>query len=467
MDPGAAPPRARRLGLGALVALATLLVAGLVLELGARALGREPFRYRPPNFRVEPGDELTRPHPFLGYSHLPGAFTVVFGDGGRRVRMTHGEDTLRLTRPPGAGSAGRPGLWFLGCSFTHGWSVDDEDSFPWRVQAALPGVDVVNFGVSGYGTLHSYLQLREALAAGRVPARVVVVYAWFHEERSTFLRQRRKQLAGWVSHGTLDQPFARLDARGELVLAPPTPALYPLLALTRYSAALDWLDEAWNAREAERAEAHRVTLALLQGIQELCARHSVELLVAGITADEYTRHTLQECRLAGMRTLDIGVDLFAPGNNNLPYDGHPSAAAHAVYAERLVSFLGERGARPLVLAAEPERARARPGERLALRFAFDAAGLARDHGLLVHVVDPAGRTVLKSNHLPPVPTSRWTGRTSWEHALELPGGLGSGVYEIWVGLGEPGGGLVPLHPGPGVSRDALGRHHVASFRVER
>ena len=200
--------RGRAARTAALALWMALLVLGAA-ELALRLTGYGPWSMSPVRTRIEPGGRFFTEHPTRGFAHLPGAFTVTLASA-YTFRVTHGPDTLRITRPPAAdgqaGPPGRPGIWTFGCSLTHGWTVEDHETWPWRLQAELPEHEVVNFGVDAYGTLQSLLELREALDAGRRPDIVVLAYASFHDVRNTLPRVWRKTLARSVSLGRSTRP---------------------------------------------------------------------------------------------------------------------------------------------------------------------------------------------------------------------------------------------------------------------
>lgn len=109
---------------------------------------------------------LHEPDDVLGAAHRPGARVRAIrtdrGDVTYDVVYTIGDDGLRVT--PGS-STGEPVL-FLGCSFTFGEGVHDDQTLPARVAAALgEGASVVNHGVGGYGPQ----QMLRAFETGRVP----------------------------------------------------------------------------------------------------------------------------------------------------------------------------------------------------------------------------------------------------------------------------------------------------------
>jgi hypothetical protein len=174
-----------------------------------------PFQPEAVQLRVEPGGRRQETDPELGYHHSPAAFRITF-DNGDAWTATHRPDTLRITRPPEAPVPSGPGIWIFGCSFVHGWGLDDADTFPWKASALLLDRDVRNYGVGGYGTLQSLLQFRRALASGPAPAAAMLVHAGFHDGRDTRFRSWRKATLAYERFGSTARPFARLDRDGAL-----------------------------------------------------------------------------------------------------------------------------------------------------------------------------------------------------------------------------------------------------------
>jgi hypothetical protein len=309
-------------------------VLGLA-ELAARARGEAPWRPEPPGLRVDPGGRLYQPDPSLGYRMLPGRFSVYF-ESGFSFRATHGPDTLRITRPPASVQpvrANAPALWIFGCSFSYGWGVDDEAVYAWQLQQRLPDWRVVNYSVNGYGTLQSLLQLEDALARGASPAVVVLAYAAFHVDRNTFVRMRRKRVAPFSSLGPLVQPFARLDAEGQLRIQM-AEVEYREWPGMRQSALVHLAEQRWNAIERERADGEAVTRALVRRFIERAQTAGVRVIVAGIAGATAT--VLEDAAALGATPLSLALDLDRPGMRNLPHDAHPSPLAHRQYAARLL-----------------------------------------------------------------------------------------------------------------------------------
>ncbi len=337
------PPLSRRKKAGFTVAMVIGLVVGLFLlcEIVLRVMGERVLRTEPVNVVVEPGGRLFETHPRLGYTHRPGTYRVVVRDS-LAFTITHRADGLRVTRPPEAPEPApeTPKIWIFGGSFTHGWTVDDHESFPWLLQERLPGYDVVNFGVGGYGTIHGLLQVEDALARGARPAAVVVAYGSYHDARNTFLRLQRKAVFLWNHLGDLRQPYARLTDDGSLEIHQ-AEVVYREFPPTRHSVFMHAVERLYNRIEERFNDSHAVSEALILALAERCRAHAIPLIVAGIYDDALTGEMLDFCHKNEILAVDIAVDLSLPAHNHLPYDSHPSALAHEQYAAKLHAFLTE------------------------------------------------------------------------------------------------------------------------------
>lgn len=309
-------------------------------EAIARLKGFQPWKVNQAQIAIEPGGRFFTAHPTLGYTHLPGQFKVTLG-GSYTFKATNLDNTLRVTHPLdtyGADDA-RKQIWILGDSITYGWSVNDEDAYPWLLQQRFPDYQVVNFGVSGYGTLHSLIQLREALKNGRPPVLVILAYAAWHDVRNTFIRIRRKMLAPSAHLGPLNQPYARLTGDGRLDIFMDT-VEYREFPLMRRSAFIHALEETYDNYEERHAGSHEVTKAIIKEIQQECQARGAELVVVNLDSNPITSDMMDYCRSQGIKTSSIYVDFInIKENNNLPYDSHPSALAHRQYAQKLETFL--------------------------------------------------------------------------------------------------------------------------------
>ena len=324
------------------VSCITALAVLSILEVGARVAGYQPWSIRRADIVVEPGQTFYQSHPSLGYRHLPGHFKVTLS-GSYVFTATHHASTLRITQPLATlnQQSAAQDIWLFGDSITYAWSVNDEESYPWLLHEKLPGYRVVNFGVNGYGTVHALIQLREALSQQPRPQLAIVTYASWHDPRNTFIRLRRKMLLPASHLGPLHQPYARLIADGKIEIVNDS-LVYREFPLMRYSAFMHAVEEAYNSYEERHARSHEITKLLFKEIIDLCKARAIPVIIVSVTSDPLTTDLLNYCASQGAKTIDISVDLTIKENNNLPFDSHPSAAAHRQYAEKLASFLRQQ-----------------------------------------------------------------------------------------------------------------------------
>lgn len=316
------------------------ILIGLFLigcEIILRARGFKPYTPVELNIKIEPGGKLFCPHPTLGYAHLPGKFKVTL-KGGYSFELTHLTNGLRATRPLNQTPAGDKSIWIMGCSFTHGWSLNDNQTYPWLVQDALTNYDVLNFGVNGYGTVQALFQFREYLKSLKKPAIVVLTYAYFHDERNTFLRSWRKAIVPYNKLGTISPPYARFDKNGNIAFYT-NPAIYNEFPFQRYSALIHFIEQKYNELEDRKVKSHQVTKAVIEIFANECKQKGIEFVLASITRGNINADVLEFCKKRGIKAVDISVSLSDPKNRNLPYDDHPGVLAHRQYAEKLLNYL--------------------------------------------------------------------------------------------------------------------------------
>ena len=89
-------------------------------------------------------------------------------------------------------------VFVMGDSFVEGLPVNYEQHFCRRLERAFPSYDFLNFGVSGYGSVQSYLHLKERLG-GRAPSQVLfaVYFGNDFDENDPFLNNSMTVLPGY------------------------------------------------------------------------------------------------------------------------------------------------------------------------------------------------------------------------------------------------------------------------------
>lgn len=339
-DSRATKRRGRGLPFKAIVLVAALGVSAGAAEGTLRLLGFYPGdpRYRREHYsiRVEPGGKLCRPDPLLGYVALPGRFEITIRD--LHYCQTHGADTLRVM--PVSPTNPKGDIWCFGCSFTHGFAVNDPDPYPVVLQQFLPERRIINFGCDGYGTLQCLLALEAELARRPMPSLVILGHLGTHDERDVLARRRIKELLAFNNLVDGELPFARCGPGGELRIER-APIRYRGLPLYRQSALVNLLDDLVNQWEYEYQRRQGVTEKLLMEMNRRCQDRKIPFIVAAVYYD--TQATADFCRRQNIPLVDAQCNLSQPENMVAPWDDHPSRRGHRVIGLRLLDGLRTLG----------------------------------------------------------------------------------------------------------------------------
>ena len=373
---------------GLVLALVGLVFAAAALEVGVRVLHLEP-------------DRFWEPDPLLGTRHIPGKsgwwtqedreFVVPV-----QINEQGWRDVPRAVEKP----AGATRILVLGDSFSEAMQVPVEQSFPRRLEEELNKgskrpVEVVNTGISGFGTAGELLLLRRD---GARYAPDVVLLAFFpgNDVMNNSPTLEKTLIPAYGPDGAVQkvvsadpqrQPrgfFSKLLARskayqyarrrlvtghpdlarrlglgnaektalagdgippGYLVYAPPDAAWQEAWSHT------ETLIDATNAQA--KAMGSRLAVAVVSSREEVYpewwdeARQTYPAM-QGRTwdVDAPRRRIVELCKARGIPVLELAPVLRAQrGGEPLHFhrDGHWTAAGHRIAAESMANFLVKEG----------------------------------------------------------------------------------------------------------------------------
>jgi hypothetical protein len=296
-----------------------VLVVGLLVAAG-RSLYARTFlsRMLHQTITISPDVPLTRKDPRYGMRLVPGHFEVSIdvpeASAPYRFTMDIDQDGYRTTSADPALRAGEPEVWIFGCSFTWGYPLDNEDTYPWLIQAALPDHRVRNFGVHGVGNLRALRQMRELLEdLHREPPVVAVFgYASFHKTRNV--------------GGTLEAETGDSSLRSHLV---------------DYRSVLDELalaavDVPVEIEDFELRNKTHVTFTIFDQLARLCVEHDIVPVLAVQHINGSSDPVVEFAEELGFEVVPMTVDFRRAIFNVMPFDNHPNAAANTIYADRLL-----------------------------------------------------------------------------------------------------------------------------------
>lgn len=149
----------------------------------------------------------------VGWKNREGEYLLKAGDDVLRIRIWDGG--RRATRRSKSGPG--PQIAIVGDSFAYGYGLSDHETFAWKLQAALPGYSIENYGTPRWGTSQVLLQIRELAKRAAPPARIIYLFNVFHESRNvgepTWMRISKEQPAG----SQLRFPYFEIAPDGRLV----------------------------------------------------------------------------------------------------------------------------------------------------------------------------------------------------------------------------------------------------------
>ncbi|MFO0944783.1 MAG: hypothetical protein U1D30_02370 [Planctomycetota bacterium] len=206
------------------------------------------------------------------------------------VVYTHDSEGWRAMPAPRI-SPPKGDIVFLGCSFTYGIGVRDDDVYTAILaKEAWPDYRIRDLAYSGWGTTLAYLVLEDVLKQAERPVCVIYAYTPVHLMRNGLRKS-------W--HQKYPQRVAHFDTSGNFLgLIPPEKANLP---------------DSENTLQTEI----QITHAVLRRMNELCKKHGVPFLVLQIQAGDEEYHD----RLFSDPPITV-IDVSDVADENFPNDGH-------------------------------------------------------------------------------------------------------------------------------------------------
>lgn len=324
-----------------------LLISLASAEITLRAAGISPVPRSSP--ATESRLNYFKEDQRLGWYHRPGVKKIFPIKNEPPYTVTILENGARATSKPHtpAHDVLRRDLIFVGCSFTHGFGLNDEETYAWKVQAALPDWNVHNFGVNGYGTCQAYMLLKRLFESQKWH-KPVVIYGFIdaHEERNVADYLWHSALSTLSSTGNVSLPSCMLDSSGSIVFNAVRP--YPRFPLRHTLAVIPLFERLYlKFKGASLAsQKRRITEELLVEMDAFTKSQSGHFGVLFFDAGRgRTGPYRQFLETRQSQIIDITVSKF---NNIGPLtfvDGHPNSRMTDLIAENVVNFVGTLSAK--------------------------------------------------------------------------------------------------------------------------
>ena len=161
----------------------------ILLELLLRILGFQPYQHTEFKVVSNPPNAYTG-HPTLGIQLNEGDFDITVNNQ-LTFQATHQLDGFRSVSH--APNSDHPEIWMLGCSYTYGYGVNNDENFTSLLQNRYPQAQFRNAGVIGHGTVQALMQLKKMMVQGP-PKMVLLNFSSYHFMRNTLSQQYRSHL---------------------------------------------------------------------------------------------------------------------------------------------------------------------------------------------------------------------------------------------------------------------------------
>jgi hypothetical protein len=329
--------------------LIMLIITIVLLEVGLRLFGFGVFELPEYSMTSSPARHLS-PDEKLGVRLNPGTYQVTINKQ-LKYTATHLKNGQRSCGIVESEFPRETSVAFYGCSFTYGTGVNDSEVYPFLIQEKFPDLKIENRAVPGYGQAQILLNLEQELISSQKPDILILNYLSFHNERNTLNPSYRQKLRmGYQITERDDEGIAKFKCNypygsvenGELRLEQKSiqeiNSTFPLIS---YSASMNALQNVTDGKSIDAAEDEKVTLEMIDRIHEVCKSNGVEFVISTMMNDDVTNRLITHCLMKSIPTIDIAVDLTQKGFTNAPYDQHPSAKAHKIFAEKLSVYLSE------------------------------------------------------------------------------------------------------------------------------
>lgn len=332
----AAGASVRNLALKLALALGAIVVSLVAIESALRLMGYEPRR-DPVNVGFA---SWAGPDAEMGWVNRAGTWKSA--EPGN-VPMTFEADGRRHD-PAGNKPGSLPRILVVGCSFTQGYGVADDQTFSHYLNQSLPSAELLNFGTGAYGSYQSRLRVNNYFKAAH-PNTPLVIYGLFFSHHFRDLAP-----LPWIQSLTMKDgsymvpPNVRFKS-GEIVESAGGPiGLWPLESRSA-AVALAHLGVIMLTNRVTGKMGRPVFQHGIKAMQTTAAANKAKLLIVGlvpIPPDELEWLQAQRAN---------GIDFVACEHPDYDKDpslkvggvGHPSERLHRWWADCTLKALAARG----------------------------------------------------------------------------------------------------------------------------
>lgn len=312
------------------------MVSLLIVEAGLRFAGYRPLAVKEYAKRVK----TTQFHSLKGWELKVGTFhQQPYSTKGSEIIYTQLQGGFRRSYPlQDSTLSDKPKLVLIGGSYTRGNAISDDETFPWKLQQRLPELEILNYGVGGYGTLQSLMALEQFLPTIR--QRKLVIYGLIGHHS-----QRNVSTTSWIS--TLSRfrvndlyiPYVKIVDNERIQRQPPLH--FSPFPLRENSALISLIEQAWISirwRKHNDEPLALITTKLVSEMKKQSSKHDADFLVVLLSVNEKAAANYMKIfSNSGIKALNCSFpltrDMIVIG------EGHPNGRMNTKWAHCIGSYL--------------------------------------------------------------------------------------------------------------------------------
>lgn len=276
----------------------------------------------------------------LGWRNKPGEYNFeAFDSTGDNIQMTIFETGSRRTSNHQIKLPNMlPKFLFIGGSYTQGWAISDNETFPWKIQKHFPEVNVLNYGTGGYGTYQSILMLEKILPT--LDNLQIIFYAFIehHETRNVATAYWQGVLARNSLRSHPKIPYATLD-NNQLVRHRPEAYNFSF-PLGKDLAIVSLLERVFIKLKTARREKQKraTTEKIILQIDKMSKNKGAKFVVIILLAKNETRNQYKDFfENNGIMYIDCRIPIGQ--NMRVKGEGHPNGKMNTKWASCIIDFI--------------------------------------------------------------------------------------------------------------------------------
>jgi hypothetical protein len=293
-------------------------------------------------FVGEHSQSFFRRDDWLGYKLVPDTQVIASRQKGEKTlyQVVYTTDARGRRLTPADNLDNRSNyILFFGGSYTFGEGVNDDETMPYYVSQLAPGFRVYNFGVGGYGPQHMLAKLQEKEMTTEVEeANGILIYTFINEHiiRAIGSMRIHSQRGEVMPHYYLDGDGELVRDRDMVSGRPLTGGLYAILGRSHVLRFFDF-DYPFQLGGSNMQTTAKIIEEARNRFQEKF--NSADFYVL-IYPGRGFPELLPYLETADIKYLDYSELPEIYDDDFWLGEGHPSAKAHRIVAEKLVQDLG-------------------------------------------------------------------------------------------------------------------------------